>query len=178
MKSTIKNNHVAPHPELTSTLSCKAALCGSQGLIQALQAPRPGQGRPRTSGRAGASPLPTKVWFFLCIVSFLCVAVRCSPPTTHQAILCCSATLYLLKRLFCSSKPRMKRKMRWCDTQKLPLRLPKWQGPYDDQVSSSQEDPGNVSWVVVAVAVAAAAAHLQLLCIWPVLKHLVVITQI
>lgn len=171
MKNTIKNNHIAPHPELTSTLSCEATLCSSQGLIQAPQAATPWQGPPRTSGRAVASPLPAKVWFFLYFVSSLCVAVRCSPPATHQAILCCSATLYLLRGLFCSSEPGLKRKMRWCDTQNLPLWAPKLQGPYEEvQVSGSKDSGGNVSW-------GAAVLHLLLLCIWSVLKHLMVITQ-
>lgn len=155
---------VAPHPELISTLSCEAALCGSQGLFRALQAAWPRQGLLRASGRAGASPLPAKLWFFLSVVSFLCVAVRCSPPATYPAIACCSATPSLLSRLFC--KAGLKRKMRWCDTQKLLFRLAKQQNPCE-QVNNSK-DPGNVSW-------GTAALHLLLLCIWDVLKCLLVI---
>lgn len=62
-------------------------------------------------------------------------------------------------------------KMRWGDTQNLPLRLPRQQDPYEQAQVSSREHPGgNVSWE-------AAALHLLLLCIWSVLKPLVVITQ-
>lgn len=146
---------VAPHPELISTLSCEAALCGSQGLIRALQAAWPRLGLLRASGRAGASPLPAELWFFLSIVSFLCVAVRCSPPATRLAVPCCSATPSLLSRLFC--KPGLKRKMRWCDTQNLLFRLAKQQNPHEQlQVNNSKDPGGNVSW-------GAAELHLLLL---------------
>lgn len=124
---------VAPHPELISTLSCEATLCGSQGLIRALQAAWPRLGFLKASGRAGASPLPAKLWFFLSIVSFLCVAVRCSPPASRPAMPCCSATPSLLSRLFC--KPGIKRKRRWCDTPNLLFRLAKspWAGAGQQQ---------------------------------------------
>lgn len=154
---------VAPHPELLSTLSCEAALCGSQGLIRALQAAWPRQGLLRASGRAGASPLPAKLWFFLSIVSFLCMAVRCSPastfPTTHPC--------------WAGSFANLGWRGRWDDvTPKICwFRLAKQQNPHEQaQVNNSKDPGGNVSW-------GAAALHLLLLCsfIWDVLKHLLVI---
>lgn len=157
---------VAPHPELISTLSCEAALCGSQGLIRALQTARPRQGLLKTSGRAGASPLPAKLWFFRSVVSFLCVAVRCSPPATRPAIPCCSATPSLLRRLFC--KPG---RGRWDDV------TPKtccfgW---------PRSKIPTSRCWSVTAKTLVAMSAEEQQHCtfcsssIWDVLKHLVVI---
>lgn len=171
MKNTIKNNHVAPHPELTSTLSCEAALCssqaGSQALIQALQAARPRQGPLKSSGRAGTSPTKSLVFPVFCFFSACGSEMQHLPKTTRQYS-CCSATLCLLRRLFCSSETDLKRKMRWRD----PRNLPKQQGPYEQMQVSSSDDPGsNIGW-------GAAVLHLLLLCIWSVLKHLLAITQI
>lgn len=88
MKNTIKNNQVAPHPELTSTLSLRSHSV-QPAKVLSRSCRQQDQGKAHQGPQEEQEPLFFQQkfdFFFLCVFSFLCVAVRCIPPSTHQAV--------------------------------------------------------------------------------------------